>query len=55
MAIKKSKQKTKHIFIRPDLHSLIKEQAAKEGKKIQFFTNELIEWAIGYKKFLDKN
>ena len=47
------KVKTCHMFIRPDLHAEIKRLAAKEGKKLRFYTNEFMEWAIGYKNFLD--
>jgi hypothetical protein len=51
---KKNKIKTKHIFVRPDIHEKIKESAKLSGKKIQHFTNELIEWGLEYQKFLAK-
>jgi predicted DNA-binding protein len=47
-------EKTAHMFICPDLHARLKEQAKSEGKKLRYFTNELIEWAIDYKNFLSK-
>ena len=50
----KQKSSAKHIFIRNDVHARVKELSKKEGKKIQYLVNELLDAGIEYKKFLSQ-
>lgn len=44
----------KHLFIKKEIHARLKDEAKKEGKMLSHFVNHILEWALDYKKFLDK-